>query len=353
MPLKEAEIRAKHSEAVQELQDQLKEKDRILQSYKKEHGKMELFFNAVAGAIKPIESLPLIYTPSTGKKSVDSPVTAVMRISDGHMGQEVEADEIEGFNKFNPEICRTRQLDYAIRFCQWVDVKRNGYHCHDVAVIVTGDLISGDIHDELRVTNAFPVPVQIVRAAEVLSEQLAVLSQNFRVVTVHFIVADNHSRKTRKPQSSQEGWNSENFLVGKLTEAYIEKLENVIFNIYPMHEKVIQVDNINYLAAHGHGIQGWMGTPHYGIERRVAREAQARLQLIMEERAKMREVGFHKYLIGHWHINAIQEYYNICASVSGTCANDHKNGRFSKPGQQAWMIHPKWGEFDWINFRLW
>jgi len=350
--ISEAELRTARSEAVLELQGQLKEKERLLNVYKKSHGKMELFFDAMRSAIKPIKPLPLIYEPTKNKKPVDTPITAVMRISDGHMGEVVEPKEIEGFNVFNPEICRARQVNYAKDFCDWVDVKRYGYHCHDVVVIVTGDLISGDIHHELQVTNAFPVPVQIVRAAEVLAEQLAVLSQNFRTVTVEFIVADNHSRKTLRPQASQEGWNSENYLVGKMAEAYTEKLPNIIFNIYPMHEKVVTVAQMQYLIAHGHGVLGWMGTPHYGIERKVSREAQARLQLIMEEASRMKEIGFHKYIIGHWHIEHLSTSYAICPSVSGTSAYDHQKGRYSRPGQTSWMIHPKWGEFDWINFRL-
>lgn len=166
-------------------------------------------------------------------------------------------------------------------------------------------------------------------------------------------MADNHARKTKKPQASQEGLNSENFIVGKLAQAYTEKLENITFNIYPMHEKVVHVDNMNYLIAHGHGVRGWMSIPHYGIERKVGREAQARLQLIMDEMAKMKDVGFHKYLIGHWHIYQNSENYAICPSVSGTSAYDHQNGRIGKPGQSAWLVHPKWGESDWMNFRLW
>ena len=76
------------------------------------------------------------------------------------MGQVVEPNEIEGFNEFNPEICHDRQVGYAKRFCEWVDVRRHGYHCHDVAVIVTGDLISGDIHHELT-SGHEPVPTLI------------------------------------------------------------------------------------------------------------------------------------------------------------------------------------------------
>lgn len=275
MSINKEELKHKHSEEMQEFRRQLAEKDQILNSYKKEHGKLEVFFQSLANQIQPIDPLPLVYKPSEDPQN-GSEVITVMQISDGHMGAVQMADEIEGFNEFNPEICRNRQMDFVNRVCKWVDRHRLAYKIQKIVVLVTGDLISGDIHNELQVTNAFPVTVQCVKAAEVLTEQLLILSQNFTEVTVHFIVADNHSRLTTKPQSKQEGTNSLNYIVGKITEAYLRNIGNVIFNIYPMHEKVVTVLNRNYLIAHGHGVQGWMGKPWYGIERKIGKEAEAR-----------------------------------------------------------------------------
>jgi len=100
------QFNAEQSEIVQELQAQIQEKEKILKDYQKQHGKMELFFNSVKKSIRPLSSHPLVYEPTKGKKSTDTPLTAVMRISDGHMGEVVEPEEIEMFNAFNPEICQ-------------------------------------------------------------------------------------------------------------------------------------------------------------------------------------------------------------------------------------------------------
>ena len=344
------DFRDEQSELVQELRGQITEKDQVLGDYKKAHGKLQDFFGKLSMAIKPVLPLDSVYEKGSG--AVGSPCVAVMRISDGHMGSVQMPDEIEGFGEFNPELCRSRQIDYAQRYCKWVDVHRTGYQIDEVAVIVTGDLISGDIHEELRVTNAFPTPVQCVRAAEVLVEQIRIVASDFAKVTVHFLVEDNHARLTKKPQAKEAGYNSLNYVVGKLAEMYLSQIANVEFNIYPQFEKVVHVLNRQYLISHGHGIRGWMGVPWYGIERHVGKEAQSRLQIIMNDVTRAKDVGFHKYIFGHLHTYFETEMYSCCPSVSGTDAYDHKNGRHGDPGQSGWLVHPKYAEFNWINFKL-
>jgi len=344
------EFLSENTELVHELKRQLDEKDRILDGYKKEHGQLEIFFNSLLMSVEAIKPLPVKYV----KKDQDTstPVIACMQIADAHMGAVQPLDEIEGFNEFNPEICRDRQLNFAHRFNRWVDRNRLSHTIHECAVLVTGDLISGDIHQELQVTNAFPITVQVVEAAKVLAEQMIELSQNFTSIEVHFISADNHGRLTRKPQAKQEGLNSMNYLVGVLARAYLSQIPNVNFNIYPMHEKVVQVGARNYLIAHGHGMRAWMGIPWYSAERKVGKEATARMQLIMDQKLQMSDVGFHKFVFSHFHTPLDTAMYSCCGSVQGTDAYDHVAGRYAVPSQAGWLIHPKYGETARENFEL-
>lgn len=352
MALTTDQLKEKHSERYQELERQIKDKEIILENYRKDHGKLEVFFNKVTDYINPVIELPKIYTKVKKAVKSESPTTAVMQISDGHMGAVQHPDEIEGFNEFNPDICEARQINYALKFIDWVNMHRSSYWINDCAVIVTGDLISGDIHEELKITNSMPSPMQVVRAAEVLTKQIALIAPNFTKVTVHFIVEDNHSRLTKKPQMKESGYNSLNYLVGKIAQIYLEKHSNVEFLIYPQFEKVIHVERIQYLICHGHKIMGWMGIPWYSIERKVSKESAARMQIIMNDITKAKQVGFHKYVFGHYHTPFDSALYACCGSVSGCDSYDHSAGRFARPTQSAWMVHNKHGEFNRINFQL-
>jgi hypothetical protein len=352
MNLTEDQLKDKHGSVTQQLQKQLYQKDKILNEYVDAHGKLELFFAQVCDTLQSFPSPEILYEPISNV-NVESECTAVMHISDTHMGSVQEADEIEGFNEYNPDICENRCMDYAKKTIEWVQLHRLAYSIPTLSVIVTGDLISNDIHLELTATNAFPAPVQVVVAGNLLARQLMYVAPHFERVDVHFLVADNHSRLTKKPQAKEEGYNSLNYIVGMIAQCYLKDVKNIVFNIYPQYEKVVSVLNRNYLIMHGHNIRGWMGIPWYSIERKIAKEATTRMGLMLDEYFNKRnEIGFHKLVMGHFHTPMDHPLYTCSGSVQGTDAYDHKDGRYAKPSQSAWMVHPKWGEFDKINFIL-
>lgn len=348
MPINENDLRDQFSERSQEYERLIAEKEKVLSDYRKERGKLEVFFEKITRSITPIEPLQIIYN----EKSEKTECEAVIQISDGHYGAVQGSEEIEGFNRFDPVICKNRQLYFIKGFLGWVELMRNGYRIDNLSVLCTGDLISGDIHEELKVTNAFPVPQQIVGASQILAEQIGLLAPHFNKVTIHFISADNHGRLTRKPQSKEEGVNSFNYLVGMMAQAYTSKHSNVEFNVYPMFEKVVAVANRQYLISHGHNLTGWMGIPWYSVQRHIGKEAMARLEIIMNEQSRMKEIGFHKYVFGHYHTPISHPHYSCSGSVSGTDAYDHKSGRHADPSQPAWLVHPKHGDFNRIDFNL-
>lgn len=351
--LDEDQLKGRHDEEKQQLHRELSAKEQAIKEYRKEHGRLEVFFNRVIANIDPIGTLDSVFEKTYRKKrKSETEVIPVGHVTDSHMGAVQEADEIEQFNEYNPDICDKRNIGFIQSFIDWVLLHRNVYNIRNCRLIYTGDLISGDIHDELRVTNAFPVPEQVVRAAQIHTKQIALLSPYFETVIVDFLTEDNHSRLTKKPQAKEAGINSYGYLIARMMEAYLGKHENVTFNIHAMNEKVISVLNRNYLITHGHNIKAWMGVPWYGIERRVAREATARQGIIMDDVLRAKDVGFNKIVHGHFHTPFNTVLYSCGGSVSGTDAYDHGNGRHAEPSQSAWMVHPKYGEFNRTDFKL-
>ena len=349
--LTEGEIRAKHSEEVQKLEKELRERDSLLDKYREEHGVLEIFFRQIREAITPIKAEKIKYSAKKASR-VESPCTVVMMVNDGHHGMCQDADEIEGFNQYDPQISYNRQMAYAEMLLNKVEMQRTAYKVPELVVLALGDLISGDIHEELRITNKWPSPVQAVEAGKLLAKQISKMAPHFERVRIEFVSEDNHARLTKKPQAKEAGLNSLNYVVGEIAKAYLRGHSNVEFNIYPMFEKVVHVQNRQYLCSHGHGIVGWMGVPWYSIERRVGKESTKRLHAVMQDANRMKQVGFHKYVFGHWHTPFDHPMYCCGGSVSGTDAFDHKQGRFSLPSQTAWFVHPKRGEFDRTNFML-
>lgn len=290
-----------------------------------------------------IPKIPQIYEPT--KEMVGTPCVAVLHWCDWHYGAVQEADEIESVNSFSPEILKARIKNLCDDFIKWVWVSREGYQIDECIILDTGDNISGDIHRELSVTNAFPTPVQAFEVGVFKGEMLSKLAPHFKSLRVEFVVPDNHGRLTQKPQAKQQGMNSHNYVVGHVAKLVCSDQRNIQFNIHLSHLKVVNVANRKYLLTHGHAVQGWMGIPYYGIERRAGREAMIRLNGPDKNR-------FHRIIQGHFHAPLTHPYFWIGGSASGTDAFDHKCGRRSTPIQCGWMVHPQKKEFNYTEFDL-
>ena len=342
--ISEAELRTKYSEEVQELKRKLTSKDRQIEDYRRSHGSIMTLFDSIKDSI-PIYPKNKIEYRKPKKSRIDTPCGICLLISDSHYGAIQMASEIEGFGEFSPEICEKRSMKFIEESIEWTELQRSNYRIDKAHVLVVGDLISGDIHHELSVTNAFPGPQQVVGAARILASQISALQPHFSEVIVHFITEDNHARLTKKPQAKEAGINSFNYLVGIMAQQMLIQLSTVSFNIYPQYEAVVDVEGRKYLLLHGHNIMGWAGFPWYGVERKVAKEAIKRLNAPDFKR-------FHKVIMGHWHTPISHPIYWIGGSVSGTDAYDHKNGRHGEPTQSSWLVHPKHGEFARIDWKL-
>lgn len=106
-------------------------------------------------------------------------------LSDIHYGANVH----NYWNTYNSDICREMMCRYLDRIIS-IQETHGSENC---VVWANGDLISGNIHYSITVTNKENVVDQIKGVSELIAEFLAELSKHFRRVT--FVsVAGNHSR---------------------------------------------------------------------------------------------------------------------------------------------------------------
>ena len=247
-----------------------------------ELGKNEAFFETVKREFKSVDLLPPVPIRQMSKKTrVSAPLSAVMVFGDWHIGEYVESDQIEDFNQYSWDIAQKRAYYLQKQFVNWVNVQRTATMVDELVIIAIGDMISGDIHQELQVTNEFPSPVQSVRAGVLLAKTIAEMSVHFKKVRVEYVTQDNHSRLTQKPQWKEGGLNSYNYIVGWICMERLSGLRNVEVNLYDCVKALVDVQGWKYLCMHGHNIKGWAGIPWYGTDRHIAREAKA-LQIIQQ-----------------------------------------------------------------------
>ena len=333
------------SPIVRKLEKDNKDLKHRISELKLELGENEAEFEDIRREFSAIKlNSPVIHIPTTKNRRVSAALSAVLVLGDWHVGEVVEQDEVEDFNQYSWAISQKRAYYLQSKCISWVSTQRTAMVIDELVVVVVGDMISGDIHYELTSTNEFPAPVQAVRSGVLVAKTIAEMAPHFKSVRVEYITIDNHSRLTKKPQWKDGGYNSYSYVTGWVAKERLAGINNVQFNIYPTVKALIPIQGWKYLCMHGNAIKGWAGFPWYGTDRHIASEAKARRSKPLK--------NFDKVIMGHFHAPLWTPDYIINGSLSGTSEFDHASGRHAQPAQVAFLVHPKYGEMNRIEFNV-
>lgn len=337
------EFKSRHSpdQEVEHLRAKVNELNRKLTAERNVTGEARLITLALTEAIEACEPVKMQYKAS---KPSETPLTYVMQLTDLHEGEVTKKDEVDGFGEFNPDIFTARIMKFGNYVIEQAKVMRAGFNIPNLHILGTGDYISGDIHDELKVTNAYPAPVQAVNAGYKIGAMVEMLAPHFASITFDMITLDNHGRLTQKNQASQGGENNYGFIVAHIVKQYCSRLSNVEVKIHAKASAMACIGKERYLLFHGHQIKGWAGLPYYGFDRRIAMEAVKRMGVP--------EAAFTKMVMGHFHVAVDAPHWIIGGSLSGTNPFDHSCGRHSQAHQTSWLVHPTHGHFNFCRWWL-
>lgn len=173
----------------------------------------------------------------------DSDNDILVSLNDIHYGACVD----NYWNKYNSDICKTMLQQYLDRI---VDIA-SLHGSENCIVWANGDLISGNIHHSVSVTNKENVIEQLIGVSELISEFLAALSRYF--VTVRFVsVAGNHSRIDTKDRALKDERLDD--LVEWYIRARLQNFENIIFGDCEKIDSTIYLMDIRgkkYCGVHG------------------------------------------------------------------------------------------------------
>ena len=93
-----------------------------------------------------------------------------LNIADAHFGEIVDISQTQ-INEYNPEIARFRidkLFQEAIKYCDLVQVK-------DIDINILGDMLTGNIHEELIENSALPTVQTVIQMADYLSQWINLL----------------------------------------------------------------------------------------------------------------------------------------------------------------------------------
>lgn len=258
--------------------------------------------------------------------------------SDWHYGEVVR---MPGINSFDKRIAAarvkklvTKTVDLSLNHMGKASIKYPG-----CIVALGGDMLGGDIHEELMKSNDRTTQQSIEDLIDLISGGLEHMATAFGKLFVPCVVG-NHGRSTKKMQMKERVFTSHEWNVYCGVARHFRKSRHVQFNIPETADCAFNIFGHRYLLTHGDslgtkggdGIIGALGPIMRGTLKTHRSEAQ---------------IGrdFDTLLIGHWHQYITLPGLIVNNSLKGYDEYAHLTLRapFSRPSQALWFTHPEHG----------
>jgi len=219
--------------------------------------------------------------------------TDLLQLSDLHGGEIVDPAETMGLNAFNMTILNRRLGMLARKVIELVELRRSALYIPKLRIAQEGDMLSGEIHEELVRTNVGHMMNMTVRVAFLTAQLVAYVAPHFDHVDCDCVVG-NHPRMYQKVYAKEKYVNWD-YMLYQWEAVFCRGIPNVTFNIPKSPFILVQVENTRCLIQHGDQIRSWNGIPWYGIERAVHR---------LREMFQAADEYFDCTLLGHFHNRA-------------------------------------------------
>lgn len=261
--------------------------------------------------------------------------TVVLHLSDVHMDENIDLEQMDGLNSFSRSVCAARVTRFFEKSAALMTKYWHGAPPERIALLLGGDMISGDIHEELAKTNDFGVLSSIRAVAEVIAAGVDHLLESVPGAALDIYTVDgNHGRLTRKPEAKNSAMNSTDIMVSHLVEMRVAPRDDVSFYYAASPDCLFDIYGRNVLLTHGDKIGSRGGTGFIGPVANIIKGF-ARVQQNYMDRG----VPLYKIHCGHFHTTSVTPQGFSNGSIPGP-SEYGQAGRFRfEPPQQTYVVH--------------
>jgi hypothetical protein len=283
-------------------------------------------------AVNVLQLPKWVYTAKAAK----SPGVPKIFLSDFHWGENVRREQVGGVNQFNIVIAQRRlraviETTIALSKILSPEMDYPGIVCP-----LAGDMVSGNIHDELAATNELNTMPTLLDLYGHLVPAITMLADNFGRVFLP-CVSGNHDRDTKKTWSKDRNHTSFGWLLYQFLAKHFELDNRVTFYIPDNSDALYRIYDLRYLTTHGDqfrggdGIIGPLGPITRGAQKKLARN-----QAVNQD--------FDVMEFGHFHTRLLSARLRGNSSLKGYDEYAaSSNFGFERPSQNFTMTHPDHG----------
>ena len=262
-----------------------------------------------------------------------TPGVPTLMLSDLHWGEVVDPAQIGGVNEYNLAIASQRlrrviEATVDLLFNHMVNPKYPG-----IVLALGGDMVTGDIHEELTATNEKEIMPVVLDIWGALAWAIETLADRFGRVFVP-CVGGNHGRDTQKIRAKGRNFTSFDWLLYQFLAKRFEGDKRVTFFIPDGSDALYSIYGHKYLLTHGDqfrggdGMIGALGPIIRGDHKKRSRNGQIGME-------------YDTLVIGHWHQLVQMKRLIVNGSLVGYNEYAYQgNFGFEAPQQALWLTHP-------------
>lgn len=268
--------------------------------------------------------------------------TLVAVLSDIHAGEVVRPEEMGGYNAFNLEIAEKRLRRF---FEETIELARSyiaGVDYDGITLVLGGDMVSGDIHDELQQTNELSVLDTTLWVAPRLVAGIERWAEEFGAVHV-VSVPGNHGRDSKVPRHKKRSAHNADTHIAKMAALYYSQANPngaVTFDIPDSYDATFSIYEHSFAVEHGDNLR-FTGVSEIGALGPVKRGT------LRKARAKQEEGDpFDYLLVGHFHqlVYAPNQGFVMNGTLKGYDEFAKAWSLKPEPPQQAlFVVSPEYG----------
>ena len=256
--------------------------------------------------------------------------TALLMLSDLHLDERVDLAEMSGMNEYDRQIAE-RRLEHVVESTvKLTSTYVSGVKWDGIVVALNGDVLSGDIHDELARTNTAPTTSSVTHWVPRLASALRYLADEYGQVFVP-CTDGNHDRTYKKIPAKQRAESSFAWVVYNWLADMLRDDERISFSITTAPGQVYPIYDTVFHQAHGDAFRsaGGVGGIFPSLLKHVHR-------LDAMWAAQGTHVDHH--LFGHWHQLLFLPRTTINGSLKGYDEYARSAAFGFEPPRQALMV---------------
>jgi len=176
-------------------------------------------------------------------------------ISDIHFDEYVDPAQIGYVNEYNREIA-TKRIQHVFKTAINILMNFMAHPKYDgIILALGGDLLSGNIHEELAETNEAPILASLLQLTDLLYEGILGLVEVFKKVQINCVVG-NHGRLHKKPRAKNRVFDNFEWLIYQTLAKRLKDEDRVTFLIPDGPDCVFKVYDMTFLLTHGDQFRG-------------------------------------------------------------------------------------------------